>query len=146
MAILNRAAVRTQAKDSVPSIRLGPWLLAAAVVVAVIAALQLYQTSKATTASYQMQGMEQQKVELETSVRQLEADVASLSSLTRIQQEAQRLGLQPAQARTSVQVNVPLPAERVRLPTRYAPQLNQAKVGGQQASWWHRLLKHLPFN
>jgi cell division protein FtsL len=145
MAILNRTIARSQAKAAAPSMRLGPLLLAAGLAIAAIAVLQLYQTSRATTASFKMQGLEQQKLELDTSVRQLEADVASLSSLARIEQEASRLGLVPAQARDTVQVNVAPPPQGVGLPTRYAPKIEEAGVGGQQASWWHKLRKLLPF-
>ena len=145
MAILNRTIAQSQAKASPSSVRLGPLLLAAGLAIAAIAVLQLYQTSRATTASFNMQGLEQQKLELDTSVRQLEADVASLSSLARIEQEASRVGLEPAQARGTVQVNVAPPPQGVRLPTRYAPKIEEAGVGGQHASWRHKLRKLLPF-
>jgi len=156
MAILNRTIARTQAKAATSSariqakaptssIRLGPALLAAALAIVAIAILQLYQTSRATTASFKMQALEQQKLVLDTSVRQLEADVASLSSLARIEQEANRLGLAPAQARDTVQVNVPPPQQGVGLPTRFEPKTEEAAVGGQDASWWHTLRKLLPF-
>jgi cell division protein FtsL len=145
MAILNRSITRAQAKAAAPPMRLGPLLLAVGLAIAAIAVLQLYQTSRATTASFKMQGLEQQKLELDTAVRQLEADVASLSSLTRIEQEASRLGLEAAQARYTVQVNVAPPPQGVGLPTRYAPKIDGAGVGGQQASWWHKLRRLLPF-
>lgn len=146
MAILQRAIARSQAKAATgSSIRLGPLLLAVGLALVAIAILQLYQTSRATTASFQMKRLEQQKLELETSVRQLQADVASLSSLARIEQEANRLGLQPAQNRDTVPVNVAPPSQGVGLPSRYAPRTEGAKVGGQDASWWHKLRKLLPF-
>jgi cell division protein FtsL len=146
MAILNRTIARTQAKSGErPRVRLTPVLLSAALAIVAIAILQLYQTSRATTASFQMQQLEQQKLQLDTSVRQLESEVSTLSSLTRIEQEASRLGLQPADQRDTVQVNVPLPAQSVELPSRFAPKIEEAGVGGDHASWWHRLRKHLPF-
>lgn len=145
MAILNRTAARSQPRAApLPRIRLRPLLLIAGVMLVAIAGMQLYQMSRATTASFKIQLLHQQETELETSVRQLEADVASLTSLSRIQRDAARLGLQLAQDRDTVSVNVPLPEQRSELPSRYAPQIEQPEVGGEQASWWHRLLKLLP--
>ena len=145
MAILNRTIARSQAKEATPPLRAGPLLAAAGLAVIAIAVLQLYQTSRATTASFNMKQLEQQKLELDTSVRQLEAEVAALSSLQRVEQEAGRLGLQPAGARASVQVNVAPPPEGVGLPTRYEPKTEEAEVGGQDAPWWQKLRKLLPF-
>jgi len=145
MAILNRTIAQSQAKAAGPSLRIAPLLAAAGLMIVAIAVLQLYQTSRATTASFNMQQLEQQKLELDTSVRQLEAEVAALSSLRRIEQEAGRLGLQPAQVRSSVQVNVAPPPEGVGLPTRYEPKTEEAEVGEHDAPWWHKLRKLLPF-
>jgi cell division protein FtsL len=146
MAILNRTIARTQAKNGErPRLRPTPILLSAALAIVAIAILQLYQTSRATTANFQMQRLEQQKLELDASVRQLESEVSVLSSLTRIEQEASRLGLQPAAQRDTVQVNVPLPAQPVEVPSRFAPKTEDAGVGGDHASWWDRLRKRLPF-
>ena len=145
MAILNRTIARAQAKTATSSQRIAPLLAAAGLMIVAIAVLQLYQASRATTASFNMQQLEQQKLQLDTSVRQLEAEVAALSSLQRIEQEAGRLGLQPAQARSSAQVNVAPPAQGVGLPTRYGPNTEEAEVGGQDAPWWHKLRKLIPF-
>lgn len=145
MAILDRTVVRSQPK-AVASVRLGPVLLAAGAVIVAVGLLQLVQTSRATTASFAIQRLEQEKLELEAAVRQLEAEVASLSSLARIEQEAGRLGLGPPQARESVEVNVAWPADGQRLPTRFAPGENgEPGVGEQGSSWWRDLLELLPF-
>lgn len=146
MAVLNRAVGRTEPKAA-PTLRLGPLLLIAAGAIVVIGLLQIVQSSEATTASFKIQTLEQQKLELETSTQQLEAEVAALSSLSRVQAEAKRLGLVPAQALGSVEVNVPGPANEVgRLPSRFAPSETKQTTGdGQGASWWRSLLKRLPF-
>jgi cell division protein FtsL len=145
MAIANRTIARSQAKAVVSPLRMAPLLAAAGLAIVAIAVLQLYQTSRATTASFKMQQLERQKLQLDTSVRQLEAEVALLSSLTRIEQEAARLGLQPAQARGSVEVNVAPPEQGLGLPTRYEPHTEEAEVGGHDASWWQSLRKLFPF-
>jgi cell division protein FtsL len=127
--------------------RVGQVVLVAVAAVVLIALLQVVQTSQATTASFAIQRLEQQKLELGTEVRQLEAEVASLSSLSRIEREAQRLGLEAAQARESVEVNVAwTAADEGRLPTRFAPgEQEEAEMDGQGSSWWRDLLEPLPF-
>ena len=149
MAILNRSVARSQTKAAAPaSLRLGPVLLAAGIAIVAVGLLQVVQTSRATTASFAIQRLEQEKLELETTVRQLEADVAGLSSLTRIEQEAKRLGLGPPQASESVSVNVPWPrADLDRLPTRFLPAEGaQPGVGERDEPWWRDLLELLPFD
>lgn len=146
MAVLNRTLARTQAKATA-SPRLAHVLLVAVAVVVVVALLQVVQTSRATTASFAIQRLKQEKLELETEVRQLEAEVGSLSSLSRIEGEAERLGLEPAEDRQTVEVNVAwASADEGRLPTRFAPgEQQEAEVNGQGSSWWRDLLEPLPF-
>ncbi len=148
MAVLNRTLARTRPKAT-PALRLGPVLLVAGLAIVVIALLQVVQTSEATTTSFAIQELEQERLELETSVRQLEAEVAALSSLSRIEQETQRLGLVPPQARASMEVNVAWPgADEQQLPTRFAPpEEEQAESEGHPdaSGWWQDLLKPLPF-
>ncbi len=119
--------------------------VAAAVIVAL---LQVVQTSEATTASFAIQRLEQDKMRMTAGLRQLEAEIASLSSLSRIEHEAGRLGLEPAQARASVQVNaVWTSAEEGRLPSRFVPrERDEAEADGQGSPWWQDLLGLLPFN
>ena len=74
----------------------------------------------------------------------LEADVARYSSLSRIEEEAARLGLVPAESSRSLEVNVPLPVSEQRLPSRFAPD-EEAGVDGQGSAWWQALLKLIPF-
>lgn len=129
--------------------RLGPVLLVAGLAVVIIALLQLSQRSEATTTSFAIQGLEQEKLELETTVRQLEAEVAALSSLSRIGREATRLGLEPANARELLQVNVASAVDDGLLPSRFAPAGEvEAKEEGrsEQPAWWRELLELLPFN
>jgi cell division protein FtsL len=146
VAVLNRTLARTRPKAMASS----HWrqvLLVALAAVVVIALLEVVQTSQATTHSFAIQRLEQQKLELTTGVQQLEAEVASLSSLSRIEGEAQRLGLEAAQTRESVEVNVAwTAADEGRLPTRFAPgEQEEAEVDRQGSSWWRDLLKPLSF-
>ena len=154
MAVVNRTVPRTppkaaaQQKASKP-LRVGPVLLVALGALIAIGLLQIVQTSQATTASFRIRALEQTKLGLETEVGQLEAEVAALSALERIEREAGRLGLELPAARSSVDVSVAWSAaDDPLLPTRFAPgEQDEAVVDGQadESSWWRNLLKPFPF-
>lgn len=147
MAILNRTIARAEIEVPSPSLRVGPVLLAVGAIIALIAVLQVLQTSRATTASFKIEQMQRQKLELETSVSQLQVQVAGLSSLARIQQEAKRLGLGPPASREVVRVSVPGPSgDSAQIPARFLQtEPADTKAGEQKSSWWDDLLKHIPF-
>ena len=146
MAVLNRTIARTRPKAApTAGLHPGPVLLIAAAAIVIIGLLQVVQTSEATTKSFAIQRLEQDKLELEASVRELEADVAALSSLARIEQEARRLGLKPPEAREAVEVNVAWPGADAPLPTRFVPEGEEAGPAGEDSSWWQDLLRLLPF-
>ena len=147
MAVLNRPFDRVPATAST-SLRVGPVLLVAVVAIVIVALLQVVQTSDAATSSFAIQQLEQERLELRTRTSQLEAEIAALSSLSRIEQEArERLGLEPAAAQQSLQVNVPWPgADQQLLPTRFAPDEEPEVVEQSDGSgWWRDLLELLPF-
>jgi len=145
VAVLNRTLDRSEPRPA-PSLRLAPVLLVAGLALVVIALLQIVQTSEATTTSFSIQTLKQDKLELESTVRGLEAEVGRLSSIERVEREAARLGLQPATSRMTVNVNVPLPATTGgALPSRFAPdEANEIEADG--SPWWRELLEALPFN
>jgi cell division protein FtsL len=147
VAILSRTIARSGGEITAPSLKLGPVLLAAGAIIAVIAVLQVMQTSRATTASFKIEQLHRQELELETSVSQLEVEIAGLSSLARIQQEAKRLGLGPPASREVVEVSVPGPSgDSAQIPARLLQTgATDTKAGEQQSSWWDDALKHLPF-
>ena len=146
MAVLSHTLERTQRRAKV-SIRMGQVLLLAGAAIGVIGLLQVVQTSDATTTSFAIQRLEQEKLEVQSLVHQLEAQVALLSSLSRIEGEArERIGLVSPRAQEAVEVNVAWPAgNQSRLPTRFAPE-EEAEVDGQGAPWWRDLLGLLPFD
>ncbi len=157
MAIVNRTIARAKPKTGGLRLQLVPLLLFAAVVVAAIGLLRVMQTSQVTTASFAMQSLQQEKLELETSVRQLEAEVASLSSLDRIERDAKRLGLELPLRVSYLSVNVawPTTADDI-LPARFALAEVEAPAAGSAADdvdgspessgWWQDLLNLLPFH
>ena len=146
MAVLNRTIARTRPKAApATGLHLGPVLLIAGAAIVIIGLLQVVQTSEATTKSFAIQRLEQDKLELDASVRELEADVAALSSLARIEQEARRLGLKPPEAREAVEVNVAWPGADAPLPTRFVPEDEEVEPAGKGSPWWQDLLRLLPF-
>jgi len=132
-------------------LHLMPLLTVAAALVIVLGLLRVVQTSQATTASFAMQSLQQEKLELETNVKQLEAEVATLSSLERIDREATRLGLELPVRVSYVSVSVARPATTGDLlPARFAPVDEDAALADvdgspDDAGWWQQLLDSLPF-
>jgi len=113
----------------------------------IIGLLQIVQTSQATTATFEIQRLEQEKLAVGAQVGQLEAEVASLSSLARIEGEAKRLGLVKPQSVQAVEVNVPVEEAGLdQLPTRYSAEEQQAEETKQDTALWRDLLGLLPFN
>ncbi len=147
MAVVSRTISPPQQQTSTSiAVRFGPFLLIAVAALVIVGLLRVVQTSQATTAGFAVQVLQQEKLEVETALRQLEADVALLSSLERIEREALRLGMGPPAAQASVRVNVALPAANA-LPTRFAPEEGAEESADSGAtSWWRILLKPLPFN
>lgn len=150
MAVLNRALPRSHVREKAErlvTIRPGSILLIAAVVIVIIGLLQIIQTSQATTRTFEIQKLEQQKLQLGAEVRELEAQVAGLSSLPRIQAESQRLGLVRAQSIEAIDVNVGVPDESVdRLPSRFAAGAVQLQEAETDSPWWRDVIGLLPFN
>lgn len=144
MAVLNRALAAPQQRVSI-GVRFGPLLLIAVAALTIVGLLRVVQTSQATTAGFAVQALQQDKLELETSVRQLEAEVAALASLARVEQEAARLGLVPPAQEASVQVNVAPPSAGL-LPSRFVPPQADVPVEATSHSWWRDLLRTLTFN
>ena len=119
-------------------------LLAAAALISAIGALQVNQLSNATVASYQINELNRERAAKQAANHELEAEVAGLSSLARVDIEARiRLGLQPATRKLYINVNQPLPAEQ-SLPTRYMPQ-DDAEPLPESPSIWDTISELLPF-
>ena len=148
MAVLSRTIPHAQAKAPArPSIRIGPVLLLAGAAAVIIGLLQVVQMSEATTTNFAIQKREQDKLQLQASVRDLEANIAALSSITRVEQEARRLGLRPAASRQVISVNVAWPGASSPLPSSLAPPARAATNGApKDTPWWRDLLNLLPFN
>ena len=138
---LARAGPKTRAKAPAPGLR--AMLIAAGLAVVGAGLLQVVQTSNVTSTGYHIQGLQEERLEWDARVHQLEAEVASLASLERVEREArERLGLVPAEGRLYLEVNAPVPAQQL-LPTRFAPA--QPPEQSSNGSWWQDLLDLLLF-
>jgi len=129
-----------------PSYR--PWSLPRILVlafgaVALLGLLQVIQTSGATSTSYTIQHLEQDRQDWSAQVHRLEAEVATLTSLERVEREARdRLGMAPAENVLYLEVDVPPPQQQL-LPRRFSA--SEPGAGEPGTSWWQALLKLLPF-
>ncbi len=121
--------------------RINWWVVAAIVVVGVSATLPVLQNSTATDDGFAIQRARAEQVRLNGEIRQLESDVARLTSLARIQRRALDLGLSPASSPYFVTVDEPGPAP-AKLPAEYLPRT--ASETGSPEPWWQSLIEWLP--
>ena len=111
--------------------------------VAFLGMLQVIQTSDATSTGYTIRLLEQDRLDWSARVHRLEADVASLTSLERIEREARgRLGMVPAENVLYLEVDVPPPRQQP-VPRRFLS--SEPGPGEASTPWWQALLKLLPF-
>jgi cell division protein FtsL len=120
-----------------------PALLFGFLVVAGVGLLQVSQTSNATTTGYSLQRLEQERFAKQAEVHQLEAEVALLTSIDRIEKEARgRLGMVPADNVMSLEVHKQPPDQQL-VPLRFLSQSKALQI--ETRSWWQNLLGLLPF-
>jgi cell division protein FtsL len=147
MAILQRTALPGSGRISRPQ-SLKPFMIASIALAIVIAGAQVNQFSRLTSTGYEIEGLKRERAAKQAANHELEAEVARLSSLARIDWEARtRLGMTPATRTMYIDVNAELPA-RQSLPTRYLPDAVQQPaptVDADSDSIWERALKLLPF-
>jgi len=145
MATLGRPIARGgTAEAQRPGVRfpaINWWLVAAIAVFAVGAALPVLQSSATTSRGFDIRAVEQRQAELRGEIAALEAQIAPQSSLERIRQRAEAMGLHPAATPVVVTVDVPGP-EPARIPAEYLPAA--APTPERPDSWWRSLLKWLP--
>jgi cell division protein FtsB len=143
MAALQRPALRVP-RGFIKQRQAMLGLLLAGSLLAVAAAFQVNQLSSATSTSYEINELNRQRAARQAENRELEAEVAALSSLARVDIEARlRLGLVPAERTLYLEVNQPVP-ERQTLPSRFLPQEPPTTTRGGEPGW-KRLLRILPF-
>jgi cell division protein FtsL len=119
-------------------------LTIALVAVGLAALLPLLQNSRATTTGYDIRQLERQRDDWEARIHELEAEIATLASLDRIEREAhQRLDMQAPENTVYLTVDVASPDSQP-VPDRFLPpKKDQSAKEGK--SWWQSLLDLLPF-
>ena len=143
MAALQRPAIAAPRVFGRP--RPGKLLLVSAIGLVVVAAgFQVNQFSRLTSTGYAINELNRQRAERQADNHALEAEVARLSSLARVDWEARtRLHLEPAKQKLYLTVNHAVPDRRT-LPTRFLPP-EPAASGQLDEPLWKRLMKSLPF-
>ena len=119
-------------------------LTIALVAVGLAALLPLLQSSQTTTTGHNIRELEQQRNDWEARIHELEAEVASLASLDRVEKEArERLHMEAPEHTVYVTVDVAIP-ESHPIPDRFLPAEKQETSEADQ-SWWQSILDLLPF-
>jgi cell division protein FtsB len=109
---------------------------------AAIALLQVIQSSSFAHTGYRIQQLEAERTTRAAAINQLEAEVAALSSLDRVERAArERLDMVPARNLTYIAVDVESPSG----PLLPRPILSPSPAPpGDVEPWWQSLLKALP--
>jgi cell division protein FtsL len=119
------------------------------VAVAIIIALglvRIIQSSEATTTNYSIQDLEQQRLEARTVNSELEAEISRLSSLDRIQKEAERRGLVRPQEQDVASVNAPPPVVELPGPGSGSSESDErSRQSEGDSGWLDDALDLLPF-
>jgi cell division protein FtsL len=142
MAAIQRPAL------PIPMVR-GPfrsrWVLALAIAAVVGGALlQVNQFSAVTGTGYDIEELKREKAAKQAQNHELEAEVAGLSSLARVEIEARtRLQMDKPKAVRHMQVNEAVPDHQT-LPTRFLPQF-PVQPSEADPPFWRRLLDLLPY-
>ena len=142
MAALHRTAAAAPALIRQRS----SWVIFAliAALIVGIAAFQVSQFSSLTNTSYEINELNRIRAEKQARNHELEADVAWLSSLARVDIAARvELGLQPSTKVMHIGVNLPAPTHQT-LPSRYQP-VEAAAAEESGDGWIERLIELVPF-
>jgi cell division protein FtsL len=96
-------------------------LTLAVVIIGITAMLPLLQSSGATSTAGNIRQLQQEKAGLQARLRELEVDVATLGSLSRVEAEAiNRLGMEKPKEVHYIPIDLAPPEER-KLPGRFLP-------------------------
>ncbi len=135
-----RPAPRTKGRSfSMPLV-----LTIALVTIGLAGLLPLLQSSQTTTTGHNIGELERQRNDWEARIHELEAEIASLAALDRIEREAhQRLDMRAPENTVYITVDVASP-ESQPVPDRFLPPKKQESVK-EDKSWWQSLLDLLPF-
>ena len=112
------------------------------VVIGLAGLLPLIQSSNATSTSSSVLQLERARNDWQARLQELQADIATLGSLDRIEREARgRLGMVSPSETIYVVVDEPVP-ETQPVPLRFLP--SKTEQPRHEDSWWESLLGKLP--
>lgn len=117
------------------------WIVSAIVIVGISAMLPVLQNSTATSEGFNAQRSRTDETALQGQISVLEADVAQLTSLSRIERRAQEIGLHPTINPIYVHVDVAGP-EPAKIPSSYLPPA--VVKPPPPAPWWRSIVDWLP--
>ena len=121
-------------------------IIGVALLAVTAAAMQVNQFSRATSTSYAIDALARERATKQAQNQELEAEVAQLASLSRVEQEARgRLGLVPAKRTIYLDVNQPAPAGDDTVPARYEAPPAPVAPPAHHTPLWKRPLKLIPF-
>ena len=121
--------------------RLSFGLIGALLLAGLGALAPVLSNSLATSRGFDLQASQRQETQLNGEIGVLESDVASLTSLQRIERRAREIGLNPVSDPIYVSVTEPGPAP-AKLPSEYLPRAETAK--SKPAPWWKPFVSWLP--
>jgi len=129
-----------RARPAVPLPKLNWWLVAGVVLLGVGSTLPVLQNSASTARGFDIRALEAEQARLRTDISLLEADVARLTTIDRIERRAAQLGLARAgEPPIFVEVDVPGPAP-AQIPTEYLPG-SVLEEPGPRPGWQNFLSK-----
>jgi cell division protein FtsL len=135
-----RAAPRSEGRQpGLPSL-----VIICVMVIGLAGLLPLLVSSKVVHTSEDIRQLEGARDDWEARTQELEAEIATLGSLDRIEKEArQRLGMVPPEETIYITVDQPAPEKQI-VPQRFLPPKKEQSQ--QEDSWWESILGmfHLP--
>ncbi len=112
------------------------WVLSAVLIAGLSAMLPVLQNSVATSEGFRAQSSQAEETRLNGEISLLEADVAQLTSLSRIQRRAEEMGLGPSADPIFVHVDEAGPAP-AKIPSENLPVATAEPV--KPEAWWRSL-------
>jgi len=143
MAAINHPLGNTRRGIPLPGApgRLNLWLGVAIGFAALSALLPVLQNSMATSRGFDIQAYQRREAQLSGEIGLIEGEVASLTSVTRIERRAREIGLLPVTDPIYISVNEAGPAP-AKLPSEYLPQSDTRPVSSPPL--WKSLISWLP--
>jgi len=120
MTTLDQPAPRTRSL-SLPRLGVSGWVIAGALIVSAGALAPVVQNSLMTTQGRNIEVLQQEQKALQVEMRQLEAEIARLTSIERVARRAGEIGLVPNAAAIFVTIGEAGP-EPPKIPAEHLPE------------------------